>query len=157
MGDNIKKLKSMLESKNLSHVAIAPKIETRLGLKNLPNILEELLDWEQYALMIARGDLAIEIGFDHLPYVQEEIFNICEAAHVPVIYATQILEEKMKNNLPSRSEVTDAAFAQRADCVMLNKGAFVLQTVETLKQILRSMHTIFQKNRQLLSKCELFD
>lgn len=154
---DIKKLKEMLSSKGLFDVAIAPKIETKIALKNLPTILEELISWNKFALMIARGDLAIEVGFDNLPYIQEEIFGICESAHVPVIYATQILEGKMKNNLPSRSEVTDAAFAQRADCVMLNKGAFVLQTVETLQQILQSMHTIFQKNRQLLSRCEMWD
>ena len=154
--DDIKKLKDMLSIKEKFNIAIVPKIETKLAITNLPSILEELLDWEKFALMIARGDLAIEVGFDNLPYIQEEIFGICEAAHVPVIYATQILEGKMKNNLPSRSEVTDAAFAQRADCVMLNKGDFVIQTVATLKQILRSMHTIFQKNKQLLSCCEIF-
>ncbi|MDY0328281.1 MAG: pyruvate kinase [Arcobacteraceae bacterium] len=154
--DDIKKLKDMLSIKEKFNIAIVPKIETKLAITNLPSILEELLGWEQFAIMIARGDLAIEVGFDNLPYIQEEIFGICEAAHIPVIYATQILEGKMKNNLPSRSEVTDAAFAQRADCVMLNKGDFVIQTVSTLKQILRSMHTIFQKNKQLLSCCEIF-
>jgi pyruvate kinase len=100
--------------------------------------------------------LAIEVGFDNLPYIQEEIFSICEAAHAPVIYATQILEGKMKNNLPSRAEVIDAANAQRADCVMLNKGPFVVDTVVSIKNILRSVHTLFHKNRQLLSVCELW-
>jgi pyruvate kinase len=152
--DDIEMLQSMLLSKNKSSTAIAPKIETKSALENLPQILEQLIKWENYALMIARGDLAIEIGFDNLPYIQEEIFGICEAAHVPVIYATQILEGKMKNNLPSRAEVTDAAFAQRADCVMLNKGPFVVDTVVSIKNILRKVHTQFQKNRQLLSVCE---
>jgi pyruvate kinase len=154
---DIEKLQNMLKSKNKNHIAITPKIETKLALKNLPQILEQLLQSENYALMIARGDLAIEVGFDNLPYIQEEIFGICEAAHVPVIYATQILEGKMKNNLPSRAEVTDAANAQRADCVMLNKGPFVVDTIESLKNIIRKVHLLFQKNRQLLSVCELWE
>ncbi len=152
--EDIKKLQNMLKFKNKQHIAIAPKIETKTALKNLPLILEKLLEWENHALMIARGDLAIEVGFDNLPYIQEEILNICEASHTPVIYATQILEGKMKNNLPSRAEVTDAAIAQRADCVMLNKGPYVTDTVIVIKNILRQMHTLFQKNRQLFSICQ---
>lgn len=152
--DDIKMLQKMLKEKGKTSTAIAPKIETKTALRNLPDILETLIQWEKFAIMIARGDLAIEVGFDNLPYIQEEIFGICEAAHVPVIYATQILEGKMKNNLPSRAEVTDAASAQRADCVMLNKGPYVDDTVIILKNILRQMHTLFQKNRQLLSTCK---
>jgi len=152
--EDIKKLQNMLKMKKKQHIAIAPKIETKTALKNLPLILEKLLEWENHALMIARGDLAIEVGFDNLPYIQEEILNICEASHTPVIYATQILEGKMKNNLPSRAEVTDAAIAQRADCVMLNKGPYVMDTVVVIKNILRQMHTLFQKNRQLFSICQ---
>jgi pyruvate kinase len=152
--DDIKMLQQMLKDKGKTSTAIAPKIETKTALRNLPHILQNLIQWEKFAIMIARGDLAIEVGFDNLPYIQEEIFGVCEAAHVPVIYATQILEGKMKNNLPSRAEVTDAASAQRADCVMLNKGPYVDDTVIVLKNILRRMHNLFQKNRQLLSICE---
>ncbi|MEA3353506.1 MAG: pyruvate kinase, partial [Campylobacterota bacterium] len=155
--DDIKMLQDMLKDKGKTSTAIAPKIETKSALRNLPNMLQTLIKWDNYALMIARGDLAIEVGFDNLPYIQEEILGICEAAHVPVIYATQILEGKMKNNLPSRAEVTDAATAQRADCVMLNKGPYVTDTVVILKNILRQMHTLFQKNRQLLSICKTWE
>ncbi|MEA3290540.1 MAG: pyruvate kinase [Campylobacterota bacterium] len=155
--DDILMLQNMLKEKGKNKTAIAPKIETKTALRNLPDILETLIKWDNYALMIARGDLAIEVGFDNLPYIQEEILGICEAAHVPVIYATQILEGKMKNNLPSRAEVTDAATAQRADCVMLNKGPYVTDTVVILKNILRQMHTVFQKNRQLFSTCKAWE
>ncbi len=148
---DVQKLQEMLRAKGRTDTAIVPKIETKMALKRLPEILQQLLQWEKYGLMIARGDLAIEAGFENMPYIQEEIFDMCEAAHVPVIYATQILEGKMKKNLPSRAEVTDAAFSQRADCVMLNKGPYVMQTLHVLKNILRKMHTIFQKNRQLLN------
>ena len=150
-GDDIEKLKSMLTNKGKFDVAIVPKIETKIAIKNLPQILQSLLRWKKYALMIARGDLAIEVGFENLPYIQEEIYGICEAAHVPVIYATQILEGQMKNNIPSRAEVIDAAFSQRADCVMLNKGPFVVGTVIAIKNILRKIHMLYQKNRQLLN------
>lgn len=148
---DIQILQNILDENDKSHIAIVPKIETQLGINNLPQILHQLILRPNYALMIARGDLAIEIGFDNLPYFQEEIFDICEAAFVPVIYATQILENKMKTNLPSRAEVIDAALAQRADCIMLNKGPYIIETLKILKKILHKMHKRFEKNRQILS------
>lgn len=87
--------------------------------------------------MIARGDLAIEIGFERMSEIQEEILWICEAAHVPVIWATQVLETLNKSGLATRSEITDAAHAAMADCVMINKGNHILQTIETLQDILQ--------------------
>ena len=57
--------------------------------------------------------------------IQEEILWICEAAHVPVIWATQVLEKLAKTGIPSRAEITDAAMSERAECVMLNKGPFI--------------------------------
>jgi len=150
---DIQIIQEILNQAGKKKIAIVPKIETKLGVKNLPQILSQLIKRENFALMIARGDLAIEVGFDNLPYIQEEIFDICESALVPVIYATQILEGQMKKNLPTRAEVTDAAFAQRADCIMLNKGPYVVDTVIILKKILHSMHKLFQKNRQLLNVC----
>ncbi|MEA2029096.1 MAG: pyruvate kinase [Campylobacterota bacterium] len=150
---DIQVVQELLNRADKNKIAIVPKIETKLGVNNLPQILSQLIKREHFALMIARGDLAIEVGFDNLPYIQEEIFDICESALVPVIYATQILEGQMKRNLPTRAEVTDAAFAQRADCIMLNKGPYVVDTVLILKKILRSMHKLFAKNRQLLNVC----
>jgi len=134
--DDVIKLQQILNEYNRNEIAIVSKIETKMAVENLGKILMQLLQSKNYGIMIARGDLAVEVGFENLAYIQEEIFDMCEAAHVPVIYATQILEGKMKNNIPSRAEVTDAAYAQRADCVMLNKGPFVLETLEVLKQIL---------------------
>jgi len=98
------------------------------------------------------GDLAIEVGFRHLAIIQEKLLDICDAAHMPVIWATQVLESQMKTNLPSRAEVTDAAMAGRAECVMLNKGPFAINTIASLISILHDMHQMFKKNRQLLSK-----
>lgn len=149
-------LKDLLKTKNKEHIAIVAKIETRLAVQNLPSILEALMYHEFSAIMLARGDLAIEVGFENMSYLQEEILDLCEAAHTPVIFATQVLENQMKNNLPSRAEITDAAFAQRADCVMLNKGAFALNTIKKLEFILARMHTMFKKNRLLLGVCDIW-
>ncbi len=149
-------LKDLLKSKNKEHIAIVAKIETKLAVQNLPSILEALMYHEYSGIMLARGDLAIEVGFENMSYLQEEILDLCEAAHTPVIFATQVLENQMKNNLPSRAEITDAAFAQRADCVMLNKGPFALNTIKKLEFILSRMHTMFKKNRLLLGACNIW-
>ena len=89
--------------------------------------------------MIARGDLAIEIGFTRLAEMQEEILWIGEAAQTPVIWATQVLENLVKTGAPSRGEMTDAAMAARAECVMLNKGPHLLQAIAELDRLLQRM------------------
>lgn len=150
-------LQNLLHERGRDDIGIIAKIETRQGIINMPSILEQLLVSEKSGVMIARGDLAIEVGFENMAYVQEALLDICDAAHIPVIWATQVLENKMKNNLPSRAEVTDAAMAGRAECVMLNKGAFAVGTIDILKRILDDMHTIAKKNRQLLRKETLWN
>jgi pyruvate kinase len=119
--------------------AVVLKIETRRGFENLPAMLRTAMRSPCCGVMIARGDLAIECGFERLPEIQDEILRICAAAHVPVILATQVLETLAKKGLPSRAEITDAALAQRADCVMLNKGPHVLSAARVLDNILRRM------------------
>jgi pyruvate kinase len=89
--------------------------------------------------MIARGDLAVEIGFDRLSEIQEEILWLCEAAQIPVIWATQVLEGMVQGGQASRAEVTDAAMSQRAECVMLNKGPHVAEAVRFLRGVLARM------------------
>ena len=84
--------------------------------------------------------------------MQEEILWICEAAHVPVIWATQVLETLAKTGIPSRSEITDAAMGERAECVMLNKGTYVVAAVQTLDDILRRMQFHHEKKRSMLRK-----
>jgi pyruvate kinase len=91
--------------------------------------------------MIARGDLAVEIGYERLSEVQEEILWLCEAARVPVIWATQVLESLVKRGMPSRGEFTDAAMAERAECVMLNKGAYIGEGVAVLANVLTRMES----------------
>ena len=100
--------------------------------------------------MIARGDLAAEIGFERLAEMQEEILWICEAAGVPVIWATQVLENLVRTGVPSRGEMTDAAMGARAECVMLNKGPAVGEGVSTLDTLLARMDEhMFKKTPEL--------
>jgi pyruvate kinase len=100
--------------------------------------------------MIARGDLAVECGYERLAEVQEEILWICEAAHLPVVWATQVLENLARTGRPSRAEVTDAAMGVRAECVMLNKGPHVVEAVRALDDILKRMQAHQSKKRTLL-------
>jgi len=149
---DVRDLQDLLTENNRSDIGIIAKIETKEAVANMPKILEQLLAWEKSGVMIARGDLAIEVGFKNMAYIQEMLLDICDAAHMPVIWATQVLESQMKNNLPSRAEISDAAMAGRAECVMLNKGPFATDTIDVLIHILEDMHSIFKKNRQLLKK-----
>ena len=113
------------------------KIETPEAVLNLPALLLKGMEEHTFGVMIARGDLAVEIGFERMGEIQEEILWICEAAHVPVIWATQVLENLNKSGMATRSEITDAGHAALADCVMINKGDHTLEVLETLKDILQ--------------------
>jgi pyruvate kinase len=115
------------------------KIETRKGFRNLPRLLLTAMQSYPIAVMIARGDLAVEAGWERLAELQEEILWLCEAARIPVIWATQVLERTTKRGQPSRAEISDAALSQRADCVMLNKGPHIIAAIRMLDNILRRM------------------
>jgi pyruvate kinase len=120
--EDVAKLQSELERLDAAHIGIVLKIENAMAFANLPELLLRAMHSEHVGVMIARGDLAVEVGFERLAEVQEEILWACEAAHVPVIWATQVLDTLARTGLASRAEVTDAAMADRAECVMLNKG-----------------------------------
>ncbi len=115
------------------------KIETPLAVENLPKLILRSKAHTPTAVMIARGDLAVELGFARLSEMQEEILWLCEAAHAPVIWATQVLDQFVRDGVTSRAETTDAAMAQRADCVMLNKGPYLAEGVAFLRDILLRM------------------
>ncbi len=135
--------------------AIVLKIETGRAFENLPAMLLAAMRAPCCGVMIARGDLAVECGFERLAEVQEEILWICEAAHVPVIWATQVLETLAKEGMPSRAEITDAAMGDRAECVMINKGPHVLSAVRVLDDILRRMQQHQTKKRAMLRELRL--
>lgn len=139
-----------LQTMQADHLGIILKIETRQAFENLPAILLQAMTWPKVGVMIARGDLAVEIGFERLAEAQDEIMWLCEAAHVPVIWATQVLENMAKQGLPSRAEVTDAAIAEHADCVMLNKGLHIVETMKYLDRILKRVERNTQKKGYLL-------
>jgi pyruvate kinase len=107
---------------------------------------------ERIGVMVARGDLTVECGFERLPEVQEEILCVCDAAYVPVIWATQVLDQMARTGQPSRAEISDAAMASRAERVMPNKGPHIVQAVEALDDILRRMSTRQRKMVALLRR-----
>ncbi len=135
--------------------AIVLKIETRRGFENLTDMLLTVMRAPSCGVMIARGDLAVECGFERLAEVQEEILWLCEAAHVPVIWATQVLETLAREGRPSRAEITDAAMGRRAECVMLNKGPYIVSAVRVLDDILRRMQAHQAKKRSMLRELHL--
>lgn len=127
------------QPKGAAPLGIIAKIETIRAVRNLPEIIVQAVGRQPFGVMIARGDLAVEIGFTRLAEIQEEILWLCEAASVPVVWATQVLEEMVKSGLPTRGEMTDAAMSGRAECVMLNKGENVVQAIDVLDGLLRRM------------------
>jgi pyruvate kinase len=120
-------------------LALILKIETARALANLPEIIVQAAGRQPAAIMIARGDLAVEIGFARTAEMQEEILWLGEASDVPVIWATQVLEHLVAKGIPSRGEMTDAAMAARAECVMLNKGPYLFEAIDQLQALLRRM------------------
>ncbi len=149
---DVRELQSQLADLGGENLGIILKIETREGFERLPAVLLASMRSRAVGVMIARGDLAIECGYQRLAEVQEEILWICEAAHMPVIWATQVLESLAKTGVPSRSEITDAAMGERAECVMLNKGPYIVTAVRILDDILRRMQSHQEKKRSMLRK-----
>jgi pyruvate kinase len=152
---DVRTLRKQLDTLGDHQHAILLKIETRRAFENLPAMLLAAMEGPTAGVMIARGDLAVECGFERLAEVQEEILWICEAAHLPVIWATQVLETLAKTGMPSRAEITDAAMGNRAECVMLNKGPEIIAAVEALDNILRRMETHQAKKRPLMRELRL--
>ncbi|MBF0288554.1 MAG: pyruvate kinase [SAR324 cluster bacterium] len=148
-------LQEELKQRGKSELGVILKIENRIAFENLPQLLLAGLREPPFGVMVARGDLGVELGFERLAEVQEQILWLCEAAHIPVIWATQVLESLAKKGMPSRAEVTDAAMSSRAECVMLNKGPFVLQTVEFLVRILARMRDHHHKKTPMLRKLKV--
>ena len=147
-GADVVKLYDKLKENNASNIGVVFKIENQEAFENLPEILLEGMKRNKIGVMIARGDLAVEIGFDRISEVQNQILWLCEAAHVPVIWATQVLENLAKTGMPTRAEISDAALGAQAECVMLNKGPFINDAIKILKNILIRMegHSFKKKN-----------
>jgi pyruvate kinase len=134
---DIAELQELIGGESGKKLPLVLKIETFEAVQNFPSLLLQGMKEPFFGVMIARGDLAVEIGFERLSEIQEEILWLCEAAHVPVIWATQVLETMNKSGLATRSEATDAVRAAQAECVMLNKGKYLLTVLATLQDILQ--------------------
>lgn len=149
---DIKLLQKHLQRLKAEKLGIVLKIETRAAFENLPELLFTMLQSSNVGVMIARGDLAVECGYERLAELQEEILWLAEGAHLPVIWATQVLEGLSKNGKPSRAEISDAAMGVRAECVMLNKGPHIIKAIQSLDDILHRMQSHQQKKNSLLRR-----
>lgn len=147
---DVERLLGELDRLGGDHLGVVLKIENRRAFEHLPQLLLTAMRRPRVGVMIARGDLAVECGYERMAELQEEILWLCEAAHLPVIWATQVLERLAKTGLPSRAEISDAAMSERAECVMLNKGPYLNDAVTLLDDIMRRMAEHYYKKNALL-------
>ncbi len=149
--EDVEELVDELEKLNaLGKINVILKIETQKAYDNLTEILLTAMKMKYIGVMIARGDLAVETGWDRIGWVQKEILGLCNAAHIPVVWATQVFENMAKKGLPSRAEITDATTSLKADCVMLNKGPYINRAITLLHKILSDMERFDEKNESML-------
>jgi pyruvate kinase len=148
--EDVKFLYQQLELHGANDIGVVFKIENLEAFENLPEIILEGMTRDRIGVMIARGDLAVEVGFERISEVQNQILWICEAAHIPVIWATQVLENLAKTGIPTRAEISDAAQGAYAECVMLNKGPYINNAIKTLENILIRMETNSVKRKNAL-------
>nr|WP_231971149.1 pyruvate kinase [Mycobacterium sp. E3198] len=147
---DVERLLGELDRLGGDHLGVVLKIENRCAFEHLPQLLLTAMRRPRAGVMIARGDLAVECGYERMAELQEEILWLCEAAHLPVIWATQVLEQLAKTGRPSRAEISDAAMSERAECVMLNKGPYLNDAVTLLDDIMRRMAEHYYKKNALL-------
>ncbi len=155
--------------KHHSDIKIISKIENQEGVDNIDEIIEA-----SYGIMIARGDLGIEVPLERIPGIQRDIINKCIRAKKPVIVATQMLHTMINNPRPTRAEVTDIANAiyMRTDALMLSgetaSGKYPVEAVKTMSQIAEQAeqdvhreghfaHPLFEgiEQREYLAKCAI--
>jgi pyruvate kinase len=148
--EDVEDLLAAVDGLGTPELGVVVKLETVQGFANLPAILFALMRRPHTGVMIARGDLAVEAGYERTAELQEEILWLCEAAHLPVIWATQVLDQLARTGQPSRAEITDAAMGERAECVMLNKGPHIVDAVDALDDVLHRMTDHHDKNNTLL-------
>lgn len=148
---DLDELYKLVDRHNAHKLGIILKIETKRAYNNLASLLLHTMQRENpFGVMIARGDLAIEAGWENMGYIQREILRTCTAAHLPIIWATQVLENLAKRGIPARSEMTDIAQSLKAECVMLNKGPFINEALQFLDQFLIRGEMFQQKNKSML-------
>lgn len=129
-------IKQELERLGAANLGVVLKIETYRAFQQLPMFLLKAMRMNNIGVMIARGDLAVECGWKKLAHCQRQILQVCKTANVPVIWATQVLDQMNKKGVPTRAEVSDVMMGAQASCIMLNKGPYLLETVDLLNSLL---------------------
>lgn len=135
--EDVTKLRNILESRK-AHQKIIAKLEDQEGVRNLHAIIEKA-----DGIMVARGDLGIEVPFEELPIIQRRIVKACVVRGKPVIVATHMLESMIENPSPTRAEITDVANAvfEQADAIMLSGetsvGSYPVKCIEIMDRIAR--------------------
>jgi pyruvate kinase len=152
---DVEALQGELARLGATRLGVVLKIETTPAFQALPRLLLTAMRSPRIGIMAARGDMAIEMGFDRLAEAQEEILWLSEAAFVPVIWATQVLDVLNRTGVPSRAEVTDAAMGARAECVMLNQGEHQVDALRFLGNVLERMEQHQKKKRSMLRKLRI--
>lgn len=133
--EDLLEIQKILDSRD-SHLKIISKIENQQGIDNLDEILTHC-----YGVMIARGDLGVEIAAEKIPLIQKKLIQRCRARKKPVIVATQMLHSMIENPRPTRAEVSDVANAilQSTDAIMLSgetaSGKYPVEAVSTMSRI----------------------
>ncbi len=147
---NIDEVREILRKQNNFNIKIIAKIETGNGIENLDDIIEA-----SDGIMVARGDLALEIPYYDVPYWQKQMIRKCRYAGKPCIVATQMLDSLERNIQPTRAEVTDVFFAveRGADATMLSgesaQGQFPINAVETMANIDVKSELLFDYDRAI--------
>lgn len=134
--EDIADLERELTRLNGQHLTVVLKPETPQAIDDLTRIILGAMQSPPIAIMIPRGDLAVELGYEKLSPAQEKILTYGEAAHIGVIWATQVLEKLTTLGVPARAEITDVISGSRADCIMLPYGKHVVKTVKFIDKIL---------------------
>lgn len=148
--EDVHLLKKELKKLGRTDIGLILKIENKEAFNNLPSLLIAAMYFRNPGIMIARGDLAVEMGMLRLAEAQEEIMWMAEAAHMPVIWATQVFEQLVKKGKATRAEISDAVNAVRAECVMLNKGPYIADAIRELRIIDKVMMAHEDKKQSYL-------